>query len=174
MTGKNVIPDAPHMRFGNGDFSLALWVKIDRHGDRLLGKEAFPENWWVINILDAGPAELVLGEGRGPGQTVRARTDSAIPTDAWTHLAVAVDRTARTVTWYVNGERNGEQPVPETMTRGLDGGNADITVPSNHKPFAGLVGDLRIYGRALDAAGVHALFREQAERRADTTVELEE
>ncbi len=153
-----VIPDAPHLHFGNDDFTLAAWIKVDAHGTRLLGKEAFPENWWVINLLDSGRAELVLGEGRGPGRTVRAITTDSLATDAWTHLVAVVDRQARVVRWYVNGKPNGQQPIPETMTAGIHAAGRDITIPSSHKPFRGRIRDLRIYRKALPTDRVTELY----------------
>ena len=140
-----VIPDAPHLHFGNDDFTLALWVKVDGYGVRLLGKEAFPENWWVINLLDNGRAELVLGEGRGPNRSVRATTAAPLATDAWSHLVAVVDRQAAEVRWYLNGKLDSRHPIPETMTDGLHAAGRDIAIPSTHKPFRGLIGDFRIY-----------------------------
>lgn len=159
-----VIPDAPHLHFGNNDFSLALWVKLDAHGVRILGKEDFPDNWWVINVPEDGHAELVLGEGRGPQRTARAKTTSALATDAWSHLVAVVDRQAGEVRWFVNGELDSRHPIPDTMTEGLHAAGRDIAIPSTHKPFKGLVGDVRIYGRALDAERVQELHQQGTDR----------
>ena len=163
-----VIPDAEHLQFGNDDFTLALWVKVDAYDVRLLGKEAFPENWWVINLLDNGRAELVLGEGRGPGKSVRATTATPLATDAWNHLVAVVDRQAKEVRWYLNGKPDARQAIPPTMTAGLNAAGRDITIPSAHKPFHGLVGDFRIYRQAVTADRVRELFREEAPRRTST------
>jgi hypothetical protein len=163
-----VIPDAPHLQFGNDDFTLALWVKVDAYGTRLLGKEAFPENWWVINLLDNGRAELVLGEGRGPGRSARAITAATIATDAWSHLVAVVDRKVGEVRWYLNGTLDGRHTIPKTMTEGLHAAGRAITIPSNHKPFHGLIGDFRIYRRAVAAERVRELFQEGASRRTGT------
>ncbi|MBN2450172.1 MAG: PQQ-binding-like beta-propeller repeat protein [Lentisphaeria bacterium] len=163
-----VIPDAPHLRFGNESFTLALWVKTDSHGVRLLGKEAFPENWWVINVLDQGQAELVLGEGRDTGRSVRAKTTVPLATDAWIHLVAEVDRLAREVRWYLNGALDSRHPIPETMTDGLHAAGADIAIPSSHKPFRGLVGDIRIYGRALGPERARELYGEGAAHYRNT------
>ena len=162
------IPDAPHLHFGNDDFTLALWVKVDGHGVRLLGKEAFPENWWVINLLDNGRAELVLGEGRGPNRSMRATTTASLATDAWSHLVAVVDRQAKEVRWYLNGTLDGRHPIPETMTEGLHAAGRDIAIPSTHKPFRGLIGDFRIYGRAVSAERIQELFQDEAPRRTST------
>jgi hypothetical protein len=157
-----VIPDAPHLHFGNDDFTLALWVKVDRYGARLLGKEAFPENWWVINLLDDGRAELVLGEGRGPNLSVRAATTTLLPTGAWSHLAAVVDRQTGVVRWFFNGSLDGRQAIPKAMTKGLHAKGRDIAIPSRHKPFQGMFGDFRIYRKALSEEYVQELFLEEA------------
>lgn len=156
-----VIPDAPHLHFGNDDFTLALWVKVDGYGVRLLGKEAFPENWWVINLLDSGRAELVLGEGRGPGRSVRATTTTSLAADAWSHLVAVVDRQANEVRWYLNGTLDGRHRIPETMTDGLHAAGRDIAIPSTHRPFHGLFRDFRIYRQAVTAERVRELFQEE-------------
>jgi len=166
-----VIPDAPHLQFGNDDFTLAFWVKVDGYDVRLLGKEAFPENWWVINVLDSGRAELVLGEGRGPDRSVRATTGESLATDAWNHLVAVVDRQAGEVRWYVDGKPDGRCAIPETMADGLHAAGRDITIPSAHKPFRGLIGDLRIYRQALSAERVQELFRDESPRHAGTEFE---
>jgi hypothetical protein len=163
-----VIPDAPHLHFGNHDFTLALWIKADGHGVRLLGKEAFPENWWVINLLDNGRAELVLGEGRGAGRSVRASTVKPLVTDSWSHLVVVADRQAGEVRWYLDGELDSRHEIPETMTDGLHAAGADISIPSTHKPFRGLFGDFRIYRQAVTAQRVRELFEEAAPHRTST------
>jgi hypothetical protein len=164
--GAVVIPDAPHLQFGNDDFTLAFWVKVDGFGVRLLGKEAFPENWWVINLLDNGRAELVLGESRGPDRSVRATTETVLSTDAWNHLVAVVDRRAGEVRWYLNGVPNGRQTIPNTMTGPLHAAGRDIAIPSSHKPFRGLIGDFRIYRQAVTAERIRELFQEEAPRHA--------
>ncbi|OGV78591.1 MAG: hypothetical protein A3K19_32145 [Lentisphaerae bacterium RIFOXYB12_FULL_65_16] len=166
------IPDAEHLHFGNDDFTLAFWLKLDGHDVRLLGKEAFPENWWVINVLDNGQAELVLAEGRGAGQSARGKTGAALATDAWTHLVAVADRQAHELRWYINGALDSRHPIPETMSKGLNGGAAAISIPSAHKPFRGLIGDFRIYRQALSPERVKELFEEEASRRVSTVFKV--
>lgn len=167
-----VIPDAPDLQFGNDDFSLALWVKVDGYDVRLLGKEAFPENWWVINLLPDGRAELVLGQGRG--LTVRPKTTSSLATEAWNHLVAVIDCHAKEARLYLNGRLEGHQAIPDVMTKGLNVAGRDIAIPSKHKPFRGLIGDLRIYRRALSPEYVKKLFQIRASRRNSTTFQARE
>lgn len=158
-----VIPDSPHLHFGNDDFSLALWVKVDNHDVRLLGKEDFPENWWVINLPKDGRAELVLGEGRGPKQSVRAKTSVALPTDVWNHLVAVVDREAGEVRWFVNGSLDSRHPIAKTMSEGLHAAGSDIAIPSEYKPFRGRVSDFRVYGCAVEGRRVREMYRNTAD-----------
>lgn len=163
-----VIADAPHLQFANDDFTLALWVKVDGPGVRLLGKEAFPDNWWVINLLDNGCAELVLGEGRGSGKSVRATTTAPVATGAWSHLVAVADRRAGEVRWHLNGKLDSRHAIPKTMTAGLRSAGKDIAIPSSYKPFRGLICDFRIYRQALSAERVGELFQERAACGAGT------
>ncbi len=167
-----VIPDAPHLHFGNDDFTLALWVQVDRGDVRLLGKEAFPENWWVINVLEDRRAELVLGEGRGAGRSVRATTARPLASDAWNHLVAVVDRGQREVRWYVNGQADSRHAIPETMTEGIHAAGRDLLLPSNHKPFRGLIGDLRLYRQAPTPDRIQAWYDEQSTRYTSTEYQL--
>ena len=105
---------------------------------------------------------------------MRAKTTAAIPTDAWSHVVAVADRQAKEVRWYLNGKLDSRHPIPETMTDGLNADGRDIAIPSTHKPFRGLVGDVRIYGKGLSTEQVKALFDEEAPRRASTAFKLRE
>jgi outer membrane protein assembly factor BamB len=167
-----VIPDAEHLHFGNDDFTLAMWVKVDGPDVRLIGKEAFPENWWVINVLGDGRAELVLGEGRGAGRSVRASTAAPLALGDWNHLAAVIDRQRKEVRWYRNGQADSSHPIPETMTEGIHAKGRDLAIPSTHKPFDGLIGDLRIYRQAQTAERIRQLYHEDADRYTSTDFQV--
>ena len=149
--------DDESLHFGTGNFSLALWVKAAGYDSRLLGKESFPANWWVINILADGRAELVLGTGRGPGQSVRPTSKAPLGKQKWTHLAYTVDRKRSVALCYVNGKLDSTTTIPAKFTAALDVAGQNLAIPSAHKPFVGWVDDLTICRRALAAAEVQAL-----------------
>ncbi len=79
-----------------------------------------------------------------------------------------VDRQAGEVRWFLNGTPNGVQPIPKEMTAGIHAAGHDITIPSKHKPFRGLIGDFRIYRRAVSAERVRELFQDEAARYTST------
>jgi outer membrane protein assembly factor BamB len=169
--GALTLSDGPYLHFGTDSFSLSCWVKPDRYDTRLMGKERFPQDWWVINLLADGRAELVLGERNEPGKSVRPTTKTALPTDAWTHLAFVVDRPARMVSWYVNGTLDSLTEIPPTLTGSLSIEGIDLRIPSSYKPFAGLFDELTIYKRTLIAAGIKAAYDRESGRRTSVAYE---
>ncbi|NOX57090.1 MAG: PQQ-binding-like beta-propeller repeat protein, partial [Planctomycetes bacterium] len=152
------IPDAESLHFGAGDFTVALWVKAERHDCRLLGKERFPENWWVINVLPDGQSELVLGQGRGRGRSVRAASTTPLKLNVWHHLAYVVDRKQHVIRCYLDGKLDSTVPIPASFTASLDVRGRDLCVPSRHKPFCGGFDELRLYQRALDGVRIREIF----------------
>jgi hypothetical protein len=159
--GAVVIPDAPHLHFGEGDFTFSIWFKTDDSDVRILGKEAFPENWWVVNLLNDSHAELVLGESRESGRSVRVKTLAPFKKGVWNHLAVVADRKARVVNLYINGRLDSSHSIPETMTGAVNAVGKEIVIPSKHKPFNGAVGDFRIYNRPLSSDRVMKIHEEE-------------
>ena len=166
------IPDGPNLQFGSSDFTLQLWVSLEQYDCRLLGKENFPRNWWVINVLGDGRAELVLGGGQGRGDTVRASSETPLVKRAWTHLTYVVDRTAGVVRCYVNGKLDGTAKIPEGLTGPLDVKGTGLRIPSPHKPFRGLFDELRIYKRTLGDEEVRTAYEKEKANRTSAEWEL--
>jgi outer membrane protein assembly factor BamB len=152
-----VIADGPALRFGTGDFTLALRVHLEAYDCRLLGKEAFPQTWWVINVLPDGRAELVLGNGTGPDQSVRAASATPLARGGWSSLVYVVARGQGAVHCYLDGRLDSTKPIPAAFAGALDVPGRNLYLPSSHKPFAGLLDELRVYHRALTDAEVAAL-----------------
>ena len=76
------------------------------------------------------------------------------------------------VRWYVDGEADSQYPIPATMTKGLNAAGRDIAIPSSHLPYRGLLGDVRIYGKAISAERTKELYDEQATRRSSIAFEF--
>jgi len=131
-----------------------FWVRPEGPGRRIMGKEKFPQNWWVVNLLDDGGVELVLGEGRAPGKVARGRSRGPLPLGKWTHVAFVVDRGNFEVRCYINGKLDSVTEIPRTLTGSLSVKGSDILIPSAFKPFCGLLDELKIYRRALSGEEV--------------------
>lgn len=161
------IPDNSDLHFGKDSFSVAMWLNLAGHDYRLFGKENFPENWWVINVLGDGRSEMVLGYRSRPGHVVRASSKTPLQNNTWLHLAYVVDREAGTVCCYINGALNSTTEIPPSFTDPLDVIGHPFRVSTSHKPFDGLFDELRIYRRALSSEQLQTVFRLG---RLDTTV----
>jgi hypothetical protein len=151
------IPDSPALHFGTGDFSIALWVKLQSYNCRLLGKNQFPQTWWVINVLADGRSELVLGAGRN--RSVRARSSRTLGLGQWIHLAYAVDRRAGEVRCYLDGRPDSTIKLPESFTYRFDVPGRPLLIPSRYKPFRGYFDEVRLYRRALTEQAVELIYR---------------
>lgn len=170
--GALILPDGPYLHFGTDDFSLSCWLKPDYYDARIMGKELFPTTWWVINLLADGRAELVLGQTNAEGKTVRPTTQTALPTDSWTHLAFVVDRHRREVRWFVNGALDSITKIPATLTGSLSVEGADLRIPSAYKPLEGLFDELRIYRRTLSDSEVRAAYTSGKGRHSSVQYEI--
>ena len=60
------------------------------------------------------------------------------------------------------------------MVEGIHAEGRDISIPSSFKPFQGLIGDVRIYGKAVSAERALELYNEQAERRTSIDFRIRE
>jgi hypothetical protein len=159
--GAVTIRDGADFHFGTSSFSIACWVHPERFDTRLMGKEDFPRTWWVINLLADGRVELVLGEGRERGKTVRPTSARPLEKERWTHFAFTVDRERGVARWYLDGKLDTTTTIPPTLSGSLSVEGKDLRIPSAHKPFAGRVDELKIYRRALTSADVKACYEDR-------------
>ena len=144
------IADHPELDL-TGAMTLEAWVRPSTLGS----------SWRTIVFKEqathmAYALYAAAGDGRPTGQAWvgrerDARAPSAIPTGTWTHLAVTYDGSQLRL--FVNGAQVRSLAVSGSMavsSRPLKlGGNAIWS-----EWFAGLIDDVRIYGRALTAAEV--------------------
>ena len=166
------IPDGPCLHVGTGDFTIAIWMSPERHDCRILGKEAFPRNWWVINVLPDGRTELVLGHGTGPGKQVRPTSQTPLALNAWTQLVYVVDRANQVVSCYLNGQLEGTTEIPDGLSDApFDVEGIDLRIPTSHKPFHGLLDELKIYHRSLSGEEIGKSY--DAEKGNRTSVAWE-
>ena len=172
IPGALTIPDNGLLHFGTASFTFEFWVKLDALDCRLLGKEAFPQTWWVINVLADGKLELVLAGPKRKGRVpLRPKTRASVSTENWTHVAYVVDRDRARVRCYLNGTLDSETPIPASFTGSLSVEGRDLAIPSAFKPFSGLLDELRIYRRALSSDEIRARHDCEAQNRADAAFE---
>ncbi len=165
-TGAVRIGDGPHLHFGTSGFTIALWLAPEELDRRVMGKEDFPRRWWVMNLLKDGRLEMVFGQGKGKGLAMRPTSRTALPLRKWTHAAFVVDRDAREARCYIDGAPDGVTAIPAELTAALDVKGHDLVMPSQHRPFVGLVDEVRVYHRALTAADVARIHAKERDGRS--------
>ena len=149
------VEDAEDLRLP-GDLTLALWMK--KEGDAgdwscLLGKGEKQQRNYCL-WLEAGTRQVLFQE-YGAAQ-VGLKTKSGVPDGAWTHLAAVV--AGNKAILYVNGTKDGEQ------TRG--GASSAVHYPvgmgwaCEHGTYRGVLDDVRIYKRALNADEIRSLVEQ--------------
>ena len=114
----------------------------------------------------AGALSYICGEPRGPSRPAPPRLATSITlrslpepikTDAWTHIAVVRDLEAGRIIWYRNGKKESEEKCAATSIYTTPY-PVDIGFGFNVGYFKGKIDEFALYGRALLAQEVQALY----------------
>ncbi len=174
-----VVPDVPTLHFGTSDFSIELWMcptmlKIDSRDvrRRFMSKDHYPDTWWNLNVTTDGKPflEMVDANKAGCGN----RPTGTIPENAWTHLAVVVDRASAKTKYYFNGKLDNVQDIPLAFTGALDVEGGDLSIGSSWQPFVGLLDEVKIYNRVLTEREIEASYEKEKGNRTDAAYQLVE
>ena len=148
-SGAMTVPNVGGLAPGNTPHTIAAWVNVTSlpmPGNRawilLLGSEGTGAHHWLLN--SSGATQLGAWNGAGVFPT--------LPVGQWKHLALTFDGT--TLAGYVDGVLVGSGAA----TFNLQG--MPLTLAHPHlweNDFNGLVDDVRIYSRALDATEIATL-----------------
>ena len=172
-------PDDPALHFGTSGFSIELWVcptmlKIDSKDARrrFMSKDHYPNTWWNLNVTTDGKPflEMVDANKAGCGN----RPTGTIPENAWTHLAVVVDRASAKTKYYFNGKLDSVQDIPPAFTGALDVEGGDLSIGSSWQPFVGLLDEVKIYNRVLTEREIEASYEKEKGNRTDAAYQLVE
>ena len=155
---------------GEPTVTYSIWVRPDLEDDPWRSRQAAVFAWGTLSTPREASA-LVLRPGLGCATYIGGATEVAgqrvcAPGGHWSHLVVV--KTGASVKLYLDGrlrdggETGGGQRL--APSRLIIGAAQDGTV----LPFKGVLDDLRVWGRALDAAEIGALYREGAWQDAGT------
>jgi len=174
-----VVQDDPTLRFGTSDFSIELWIcptmlKIDSNDARrrFMSKDKYPDTWWNLNLATDGRPllEMVAANKASCG----SRATGTIPENAWTHLAIVVDRTHGKTRYYLNGKLDSAHDIPSTFTGALDVEGGELSLGCSWQPFVGLLDEVKIYKRVLTEGEIQAGYEKEKGNRASTAYRLVE
>ena len=190
-----VIADDPDLDFGADEsFTLDVWVRVDGLGEESVGNDA------ILDKFHSPPVTLVgyvlsayhppfAPPGHHRFNFVFRDIDStsidigtnAIPNtdDEFHFVAVVVDRTAQTLSMYLDGVLQQELSIDHIGDTSNDA-NFFIghhILPCCIKPFAGVADEIEVINRALSAEEIQALFLAgssgKCKIRVDETVSLD-
>jgi len=155
--------------FGTGDFSIDLWICPTRlamdHADprcRILSKNDFPRTWWVMDITSEGRIRLEMTDASGKG--VLCHTQAEIPEQAWSHVAVVVDRTRGQTRFFLNGQLDSAHELSSDFTGPINV-SAELTLGSTWQPFVGLLDEIRLFKRCLEENEIKTTYQAERNRR---------
>jgi hypothetical protein len=163
-------PNAPSLNFGNNSFSADCWVNpVPFAGgrqpivDKLQKTSPTTGFGYALSVLN-GNLELRLGDG-----TLYTHTGPAVVPNTWNFVAVAVDRTANTVTFYANGVTS----APQTLApAGSFNSPVDLFIGGSHAvndPYGELALDeVELFNRVLTAAEMTALWQADSNGKCKT------
>ena len=169
LTGKNdfVIPHDASL--DPLQFTLELWVFVpldnrnpNRGSSWLVCKnrnEACNGNYGIVLQNGVAQARLNIGGGGSENQHVIMPSPArALPTDAWSHLAISYD--GDTFRSYINGQEVGAKKIGKPRTpnsHALAFGRRE----DNHgggQHFTGVLDEIRLYDRALDIVDIRQRY----------------
>lgn len=151
---------------GQSAASLCAWIYFEdglarRDDGRIisqsLGTDIEMANWELL-VRDMKNLEVRLRTGTGDG--LEHRTNAAMPTDTWTHVCATYSAQDEQVILY----QDGVAVLVEARAGTIADDTAGVFEIGNHghsastRMFPGLIDEVRIYDRALDATEVMELM----------------
>jgi RHS repeat-associated protein len=160
------IGDASDLNFSKTDFTISFWVRKDANTTSSLDNAAGINKWsgitgtmnnmWKITLGNSGSDNVpgfVVQSGNTEYQ-VLASTNLA--TGIWNHVT-AVRKGAK-ISIYVNGNLEGEQPLPQSAVLDLSTQTILVGKNTNGLNTDAAFDDLMIYNRGVSAQEVRALY----------------
>lgn len=134
--------------FLTNTMSIAVWVKTDA---------SYPSNYiislnywnnWKFQVQDGGKPFFTFATTAGIADADN-ESDNSVPPGTWTHLAVSLDLTAHTLSFYVNGELS--KTWDSTGKPALDGTIAPAYASPTGSQIPLCIGTVTTYAEALAA-----------------------
>ncbi|MBN1940617.1 MAG: VWA domain-containing protein [Candidatus Diapherotrites archaeon] len=155
--------------------TLAAWINATNCSwdNRIISKaysDGTDAHYWLLG-LEAGCKMRSRLKING---TTTTRSNSGVPLNTWTHLAVTYDGTD--VKHYINGVLVQPYNAPGALTLnpsikikvGMNSNCSDDD-PDTYAPFAGLIDEVRVYNRSLNIGEINQIM---ADSYTDHTIDV--
>jgi hypothetical protein len=151
------VADSNSLGVGEGDFTMALWVKRDDDLDRddLITKK--DTEGYDLSVFVGGDSLLALFTREGDTR-ITLTSEDAVPAGQWVHLAMV--REAGVCYFYLDGSvsGSGENALNFNSTGVMRlGSNRRPSDQATMNPLEGMLDDVVIYNRALSTTEVNLL-----------------
>lgn len=145
--------DAAH-KSGTGDFTVSAWIK-PRGTGAVISAGGFGAQGWSLEMAERNTLQFVSAGLQGAFNGRVSTQPDAIRREAWQHFAVVVKRGKNETRIYVNGVLVGRGTTgPANLS---SKGELVLGSAAGVESFKGLLDEVRLYQRALDAAEVQGL-----------------
>ena len=165
--------DGDALLVANGDlnldkddaFSYGSWIFAERSGPIcILSKNDDVNSLRGFDVLIRKGKAVIHLIHEWNSNAIQLMTRSSIATGRWQHVMVTYDGSSRAagVKFYVNGEPQELTVRADSLTKSIRT-NEPLRIGrrSTSAPFVGMIDDVRIYGRELNAADVRKLAHGQ-------------
>ena len=179
-----IAADHPTLNFGPspaGDFTIDAWIYMNTFSVAyapIVHKRDYNGIGYYFFLLDGNPA-LYIGDGlSAPGHTIYCCSGPLLTPGQWYHVAVTVDRDDPAgLQHYVDGVPAGapydptDRPGDLTHPHELLIGTADYEEYPGSAPsyWDGRIDEVEIFGRALDASEILAIYQAGAAGKCKET-----
>jgi hypothetical protein len=153
-------------------FTVSAWVKPSNLGggfETILDQNPTGGNDNYFLEINANQADCGFHGQPVNGFQIITMTGT-LSNNNWYHLACVYDRTAHTLSIYVNGTLNNS--MAETNNLDTNTGPSYIGTGNGSQWFAGTIDDVRVYNRALSASEITQIYNGGSGSNSDVAVGL--
>jgi hypothetical protein len=143
---------------GTGSFTVGAWIKTSSAPDNMiLGKDGAADYLYFIN---GGVVQLHLEDDQGHGNSYTLSTSN--PADGnWHHVAFVIDRTAKQLYGYFDGERQ-IGPLDISAITGTISNTADLSIGDGwwiKNKFVGQIDEVFMTAESLTPAQIKHIYQ---------------
>lgn len=158
-TGSVVVPRDDTMNVGEGDFTVAAWIRpheLRQGGIVCLGKYSWTHGWYFDMPDHRGVLRIETATPQNQKNGTVASPPGMITPNKWQHVAAIVKRGENQTRLYVNGYQVAEGTIPAVN---LDNPAVDLHIGriQDSKLFHGEIDEVHLFRRALDLSEIQAL-----------------